>query len=359
MDPAVATLEPDGLRRFAELRQAAVEEVTDRFLREHAAAYAKLGPRGREACREDLAFHLEFLQPVLEFGLLGPMLDYLRWLGSVLDSRGIPASHLPLSLEWLAECFEARLPARDGAIVAAALRLAGARMADRDEPLRGIYERLPDAWPECAAFEEALLAGDHRRATQVVDGVLDAGRGLVEAELHVIQPALYRIGQKWQENRVSVAQEHLATAIAQSVMARGMIRSEASTPNGRRVLLACVAGNHHAVGLQMVADSFELGGWDVQYLGADVPVKDLVAQACARKPDLVGLSVSFAHQLRVARQTIRELQSALGPRRPPVIIGGLAVNQFDQLAGKVGADGWSPDAVAAISSGAGLADAAA
>lgn len=355
MNAPVGTLQPEGLRLFTELRQGAVEEVTNRFLREHGAAYAKLGPRGREACREDLAYHLEFLQPVLEFGLLGPMLDYLRWLGSVLDSRGIPASHLPLSLEWLAEYFEARMPAEHGGIVAGALRMAGARLADHGQALQGMYDKLPESWPECEAFEEALLAGDHRRAAQVFDRVLDAGRGLVEAEQHVIQPALYRIGQKWQENQVSVAQEHLATAIAQSVMARGMVKSEVPSPNGRKVLLACVAGNHHVVGLQMVADSFQLGGWDVQYLGADVPVRDLVGQVKSWKPDLVGLSVSFPQQLRVVRQAIQALEAELGSARPPVIIGGLAINQFDQLADQVGAEGWSPNASAAPGSGAALA----
>lgn len=360
MDSPVGTLQPEGLRLFVELRQAAVEDVTNRFLLEHGAAYAKLGPRGRDACREDLAFHLEFLHPVLEFGLLGPMLDYLRWLGGVLGSRGIPASHLPLSVEWLAEYFEAHMPVPHGEVVAGALRMVGARLAEPDpgQALRGMYEKLPPSWPECTAFEEALLTGDHRRAAQVMDHVLDAGRGLVGAEMHVIQPALYRIGQKWQENQVSVAQEHLATAIAQSVMARGMVKSEVPTPNGSRVLLACVAGNHHVVGLQMVADSFQLAGWDVQYLGADVPVKDLVSQVASWKPNLVGLSVSFPHQLRVARQAIQSLESALGRERPPVIIGGLAINQFDQLAVQVGAEGWSPNALAAVGSGADLADAA-
>ncbi len=357
MDAPIGTLQPEGLRLFAELRQPAVEEVTNRFLLEHGVTYAKLGARGREACREDLAFHLEFLQPVLEFGLLGPMLDYLRWLGSVLDSRGIPASHLPLSLEWLAAYFEAHMPAQHGEVVADALRMAGARLADHGQALRGMYEKLPESWPECTAFEEALLSGDHRRAAQVIDRILDAGRGLVGAEMHVIQPALYRIGQKWQENQVSVAQEHLATAIAQSVMARGMVKSDAPPPIGRKVLLACVAGNHHVVGLQMVADSFQIGGWDVQYLGADVPVKDLVSQVASWKPDLVGLSVSFPHQLRTVRQAIQSLESALGRERPPVIIGGLAINQFDQLADQVGAEGWSPNSFAAVGSGSALADA--
>jgi methanogenic corrinoid protein MtbC1 len=117
----------------------------------------------------------------------------------------------------------------------------------------------------------------------------------------VIQPALYNIGQKWQDNQVTVAQEHLATAISQSVMTYGLLKSEVPPANGRRTVLACVEGNQHAVGLQMVADAFQLAGWDVHYLGANVPTGALLQHVVNCRPDLLGLSVSFAQQLRVVR----------------------------------------------------------
>ena len=119
----------------------------------------------------------------------------------------------------------------------------------------------------------ALLAGCQREALAVVNRCIDSGHSLVDVELHVIQPSLYHIGEEWQANRVSVAKEHMATAIALSVMTMGLLRSPPPAAIDRRVLLACVAGNHHAVGLRMVADAFQLAGWDVQYLGADVPTR--------------------------------------------------------------------------------------
>ena len=87
---------------------------------------------------------------------------------------------------------------------------------------------------------------------------MDSGQNLVDVELHIIQPAMYQIGEKWQANQVTVAQEHIATAIVQSVMTAALLRSTPPAPIGKRVLLACVAGNHHTVGLRMVADRFNL-----------------------------------------------------------------------------------------------------
>jgi hypothetical protein len=105
MDSALTTLGADGLRRLQALQSDAVSAVTERFHAAHGPVYEQFGPHGRDACRQDLSFHLELLRPVLEFGLLQPMVDYLCWLGSVLAARAIPVDHVGLSLEWLAAFF--------------------------------------------------------------------------------------------------------------------------------------------------------------------------------------------------------------------------------------------------------------
>lgn len=337
-----------GLQRFKMLRDDAIAAVTERFHSAHGSIYAPYGERGREACREDLGYHLEFLRPVLEFGLTQPLVDYLRWLDSVLATRDVPAEHLPLSLDWLAEFFAASMDAPDAKIVVAALHKARERFLEGDNTPGAIDALLPAPWPEWVAFEAALLAGDRKAAGLILERCLDEGRTLIDAERHMIQPALYGIGEKWQNNRVTVAQEHLATAIAQSVMTLSLGRSEFPASNGKRVVLACVEGNNHAVGLQMVADAFQFAGWEVQFLGANVPTNALIRHLDQLKPDLLGLSVSFAQQLHIVRNIIARLTEAHGNARPPVIIGGLAVNQFNGLANMLGADCWSPDAPSAV-----------
>lgn len=345
-------LDATGLGRFQALRSVATERVADRFGTAHAEDYAPYGARGREACRQDIAYHLEFLAPVLEFGIVQPMVDYLRWLEGVLDSRGIPADHLAVSLEWLAQYYAEAMPGPYGEAVAGALRMAVARLLDPRGAPAPADASMPRAWPECGAFTTALLEGDRHAAAAVFERALDANASLVDVALHLVQPALYAIGRNWQANQASVAQEHLATAIAQSLLTEGLLRSKSPAWNGRKVLLACVQDNHHAVGLQMVADAFQLAGWQVQYLGANVPTSALIAQVRKYEPDVLGLSVSFAHQLRGVRDVLTPLPD-LGPR-PAVIVGGLAINQFDQLADHLGADAWGRDAAEAVSRAAKL-----
>jgi MerR family transcriptional regulator, light-induced transcriptional regulator len=339
-------LDFDGLLRFQALQSQAVDAVSQRLYLAHGAAYARFGPRGREACREDLAFHLEFLRPALEFGTLQPMVDYLAWLDGILVARAIPMEHLALSLDWLGEFFAERMGAADGARVAAALNAAKTKFLARDEAVAA--PSPADPWPGATAFEAALLAGRQQEALAIVNACLDDGQSLVDVELRVILPALYQIGEKWRANEVTVAQEHLATAIVQSVMTAGLLRSQPPRMIGKKVLLACVAGNNHAIGLRMVSDGFQLAGWEVQFLGANVPTSALVGHVIGWKPDLVGLSVSFAQQLRFVREVIVDLDDRLGAARPAVIIGGLAINRFGQLAGALGADAHFADAPSAV-----------
>lgn len=337
-----------GLRRFQEIAPEAVDSVTRRFFAEHGDLYAKLGPRGRAACHEDLAFHLEFLRPVLEFGIIAPMVEYLRWLASVLATRGIPSGHLTLSLDMLAEFFAATMEGPDAKITVRAMQRIKERFLETDKAPSGAYGMMPERWPECDAFEDALLRGDRSGAGSLLDHTYASGHTLVDAEMHIIQPALYDIGKRWQENQVTVAQEHLATAIAGSLMIKGLLGSDVPPANGRKVVLACVAGNMHVLGLQMVADAFQLSGWEVQFLGANMPTEALIKHVGEQTPELLGLSVSFPQQLRVVKDVMGRLRETFGAARPRVIVGGLAINQFDRLADQLGSDAWRPDARSAV-----------
>jgi methanogenic corrinoid protein MtbC1 len=121
-------------------------------------------------------------------------------------------------------------------------------------------------------------------------------------------------------------------------MTVGLLRSPVPAPREQRVILACVAGNHHMLGLRMVSDAFQLDGWEVDFLGANVPTPDLVRHAAEHPAQLIGLSVSFPQQLHQVRLAIAALETRLGKQRPPVIIGGLAINRFGDMAAALGAE---------------------
>ncbi|MFW5969532.1 MAG: cobalamin B12-binding domain-containing protein [Halofilum sp. (in: g-proteobacteria)] len=113
--------------------------------------------------------------------------------------------------------------------------------------------------PSTEALVDALVSGDRTRATVLVDEAGTEG-GYLECAVGLIQPAMYRLGERWQNREISVAQEHLATALAQRLLAARLTAAPPALPSGMRALFACVETNGHARGLQMSAGVRGSGG---------------------------------------------------------------------------------------------------
>lgn len=138
-------------------------------------------------------------------------------------------------------------------------------------------------------YGDALRAAQTAVAGQVVDDAIAAGLTAAAIQSLVIEPAMTRIGQLWEANAITVADEHLATAISQAVLVKLFDRLVIAPPRSReRVLLAAVEGQHHVLGLRMIADVMAGAGFDVLYLGADVPVDALRRFAAEHQPALTG-----------------------------------------------------------------------
>jgi methanogenic corrinoid protein MtbC1 len=172
-------------------------------------------------------------------------------------------------------------------------------------------------------YVAAQLAGDRREALRLVDEGLASGLSAADVQLRVVQPAQYEIGQRWQDNEITVAQEHLATAISQLVLAHLYRHLPRDAKNGKRVIVACVEGELHDMGARVAADHLEMSGYDVQYLGANVPTDDLVTMVRANPPDLLALSASMPSHLPAVRDAVTRVCQATG-NGVPIALGGRA-----------------------------------
>jgi methanogenic corrinoid protein MtbC1 len=127
------------------------------------------------------------------------------------------------------------------------------------------------------------------------DEALDRGLDVAAVHTQLIEPAMRSIGELWESSQVSVAVEHLATAISHEVAARVFWRALGAAPRLReRVMMAAVQGEQHVLGLRLAADVLEGAGYDVLYLGADVPLQALLDACRIHRPDVLGFTVSMS-----------------------------------------------------------------
>ena len=185
-------------------------------------------------------------------------------------------------------------------------------------------------------FVAAQLQGDRSEGLRLIreEGI---DRGIPVPQLHeVLQEAQYEIGRLWQENRVSIAQEHLATAISQLALAQLYGHLPRAPRNGRRLLLSCVENEQHDMGPRLLSDALEMAGFDVRYLGANVPTDSLISLLDADRPDLLALSVTLTFNVPSLRAAVARVRERFG--RLPIAAGGHAFRWSRALRGQLDVD---------------------
>ncbi|MFE2876304.1 B12-binding domain-containing protein [Streptomyces roseus] len=188
---------------------------------------------------------------------------------------------------------------------------------------------------------EAVMTLDEPAAVRAVLRALDDGLDPEAVLMEVIGPVQGRVGEEWAANRISVAQEHAATAINDRAVAALALHPAARTrPRRGRITVACVDGEWHALPARLLAEVLRIRGWHVDYLGAQVPAPHLIAHLHRTGPDAVALSSSIPTRLPAAHAAITACQ-AVGT---PVMVGGAAFGPGGRYARLLGADAWAPDA---------------
>lgn len=189
--------------------------------------------------------------------------------------------------------------------------------------------QIVEQHPLTHAYLEAQLSGDRRAALALVQSALREGMNVPELHLQVVQPAQREIGRLWQENRISVAQEHLATSISQVVVSMLYQHLPREAANGRSALVACVEGEHHDMGGRMGADFLEMAGFGVRYLGANVSASSVVQEVAAMKPDVLGLSATMSFCLPGLIRTVNAVREAAPGL--PILLGGQLTDFHPEL----------------------------
>ena len=171
------------------------------------------------------------------------------------------------------------------------------------------------------AFGDALRAADPAAAENVALEGLRIGMAPADVHSLVIAPAMHWIGQLWELDAISVADEHLATAISHSVLAL-LYPSLLRRPprSGPRVVVAAVQGEQHVLGSRMTADVLEGEGYDVCFLGADVPNAALVEMVERLQAQAVALTVTLPGHAAVLDELLPALRG-LEPA-PVILLGG-------------------------------------
>jgi methanogenic corrinoid protein MtbC1 len=169
-------------------------------------------------------------------------------------------------------------------------------------------------------YLSSLLAGQRRRCSEIVSELISQGLPIRSLHVDLFQASLYEVGELWATNQVSVATEHLATAVTEGLLNQLSLAIASRDRVGKAVVVAAIEPELHQVGGKIVADTFEMCGWDSLYIGSNTPPGDLVQMVRKTKPHLVALSLAIYFNLSGLHAAIEELRRE--SPTPPIIVGG-------------------------------------
>jgi methanogenic corrinoid protein MtbC1 len=228
-----------------------------------------------------------------------------------------------------------------GLATAEAARLALTEGEESETPATALERSAPTELGAAQELRRRLTAGLETFDEAATQAALDRAFSIVgvdRAVQAVVLPALRDIGERWEQGRADVAQEHYATNMLQARLT-ALTRGWGEGP-GPQVVLACAPGELHVVGLICLGLALRERGWRVLSLGADTPITGVERTIEEVAPQLVALSAVVPERFLLYEKQLQDLSAR-------VMLGLGGAGATPQVATRVGALAPQPDPVSA------------
>jgi DNA-binding transcriptional MerR regulator/methylmalonyl-CoA mutase cobalamin-binding subunit len=221
------------------------------------------------------------------------------------------------------------------AAVDAGQRISVVSQLDLDALERGAGAPAPAA----RSLDEIFGALDRLDAVEVQRtlSLQLAALGPARFASECVAPLLREIGERWADDRLRIASEHLATAVIRALLGAAL-QPNAASLFGPRVVFATPGGERHELGLQMAAVVALGAGANPLYLGAELPVEEILA--AAQRTDAAAVAIGLVTlPLDAAERAVAALRGGL-PLRVHLWLGGARARELPQREGVEALEGF-------------------
>lgn len=140
---------------------------------------------------------------------------------------------------------------------------------------------------------------------------------------NVIGPTMVEIGERWERGELRIAHEHACSTVMRGLLF-SLMRLYPSNDARRRAVVATPAGESHELGALMVAMLAAMHGWNVLYLGPDLPADEIAYAVMQTGAELLLLSVTSLER-QAAWIEIAAIEKSLPPG-VRILVGGRAAS---------------------------------
>jgi DNA-binding transcriptional MerR regulator/methylmalonyl-CoA mutase cobalamin-binding subunit len=150
----------------------------------------------------------------------------------------------------------------------------------------------------------------------------------------LLTPLLARIGERWKTGELRPIHEHMTSSVIRSLTY--ILRNNNPCPDhAPRMVVSTPIGQMHELGALLAAIMAELNGWQVTYLGANLPAEEIAAAVKFTHAKAVTISISFNTDDHVISKELRRLRKLVGTGIA-IIVGGRSAAYYEAVLDEVG-----------------------
>lgn len=151
----------------------------------------------------------------------------------------------------------------------------------------------------------------------------------------LIAPLMQEIGEQWKAGNIRIAHEHLTTAVIRTLL--GNFSQESDTPSLMpNLVIATPRGQLHEIGALLAATTAASQGWQVTYLGSNLPVEEILGCTIQSKAKAIGLSIIYPTDDPRMTNELQKLRRGLH-EDVALFIGGTGAIAYDPIIEAIGA----------------------
>jgi methanogenic corrinoid protein MtbC1 len=349
------TIHQQAAQAIREKQDELAEAIVARLYESQSVVWKPFGDPGRLKSIRDEGYHLTYLSEALAAEDPALFNEYLAWAKVFFAGLKFRPDMLATTIGTTRQVLEEMLEPPVRQAVLAYLDIGLTSLSHASSTLMSFIETDNPLSSLARDYMDALLRGDRQSASRMILESAQHGTAIQDIYLYVFQRSQREIGRLWQTNQISVAQEHYCTAATQMVMSQLYPYIFATEKKGQRMVATCVGGELHEIGARMVADFFEMDGWDTYFLGANTPIEGVLRAVSERNADVLAISATMTFHIDKVSSLISAVRRAGLDKRTRIIVGGYPFNISPDLWKSVDADAYARDAQQALVVADGLA----
>ncbi len=281
------------------------------------------GHSGSMLASTDACLHLEFLAGAIASGSPDSFADYMRWTARMLGARGIASQFFEDSLQRVEYHLATALTANDRDEVSkflAAARVAyvapvSIRSPSDNRGRLGLTRRV---------YLTSVLSCQQTAAAAIIAETLKIGHSIIDIYVDVLAESQHEIGELWELNKITTAQEHAATAITQDLITGLRLRQVPAAIGRGAMVVAVVPGEMHRIGADLFADTMSANGWAVRVVGTGLSNGSVLEAVEESSAEVLCIGATLLGSLPGVMDLVRRVRVQLKDRAPKIVFGGAA-----------------------------------